>query len=274
MNIQNYLKEKRELINEAMDKYLPPEEQEPSLLSKAMRYSVFSGGKRLRPILVLATYELIKKNPQAVLRTASAIEFIHTSSLILDDLPSMDDAKSRRSDLTTHIIFGEEIAILSALALLTYAFELMAKDGNLRVIEEVARALSFSGMIAGQVVDLESEGGPLDLSKFLRISTRKTGSIFIASARAGALLAQGKEKEVEALSEYARKLALAYQIRDDILDQEEDKKKLNFASLCGVKKAEQMVGYLVKSSVESLKVFGPKAELLRHFAEHITKVRK
>ncbi|MDR3271620.1 MAG: polyprenyl synthetase family protein [Peptococcaceae bacterium] len=202
-----------------------------------MRYSLMGGGKRIRPVLALAAAETLGAQPLAILPAAAALELIHTYSLIHDDLPAMDDDDYRRGRLANHKMFGEGKAILAGAGLLTYAFELLSEplpvsaDQQLRVIREVAAAAGYVGMIGGQADDLTAEiklneGRDLSLAELEQIHRRKTGALLLASVRLGAMLGGGTDEQISALSAYARHLGLAFQIKDDILDLEEDSETL------------------------------------------------
>ncbi len=233
-----YLTERRELVDAALDRYLPKAETYPSIIHEAMRYSVFAGGKRLRPILVIAGAEAAGGTAEAVLATACAVELIHTYSLIHDDLPAMDDDDYRRGRPTNHKIFGEAIAILAGDALLTLAFRLLAENfadrraaagaraavpdpSRLRdVLAEVADAAGTFGMVGGQVVDIQSEGKAVSTETLEYIHTHKTAALIRASLRVGALLVGAPERVLEVISVAGTRLGLAFQIVDDILDVE------------------------------------------------------
>ncbi len=233
-----YLTDRRELVDAALDRYLPKAETYPSIIHEAMRYSVFAGGKRLRPILVIAGAEAAGGTAQDVLATACAVELIHTYSLIHDDLPAMDDDDYRRGRPTNHKIFGEAIAILAGDALLTLAFRLLAENfadrraaagaraavpdpSRLRdVLAEVADAAGTFGMVGGQVVDIQSEGKAVSAETLEYIHTHKTAALIRASLRVGALLVGAPERVLEVISVAGTRLGLAFQIVDDILDVE------------------------------------------------------
>ncbi len=237
MDIQEYLQEKRILIDTALDQYLPPAEEKPSTIHQAMRYSIFAGGKRLRPVLVLASAEAVRGNSSAVMPAACAMEMIHTYSLIHDDLPAMDDDDYRRGKLTNHKVFGEAMAILAGDALLTHAFSVLSRCGEYvssdrvnRAIAEIAGFAGTMGMVGGQVADLESQGNEIGLEDLEYIHRNKTGALFMASVRSGAILSGADEKQLEALTAYGQHLGLAFQITDDILDVTGDSTKMGKAT--------------------------------------------
>src|SRR5512136_877011 len=227
MDLKKYLKERCTLVDEALGRYLPSEDDLPRSLHKSMRYSVFAGGKRVRPILLLAACEAAGGDIGMAMPAACAMEMIHTYSLIHDDLPAMDDDDFRRGNPTNHKVFGEAIAILAGDALLTEAFVLMsnpeyARSGDaervLPVIREIAHCAGSHGMVGGQVVDMESEGkNDIDLATVLYIHTHKTGALIKAAVKAGALLGGADEAGLNAMTKYGEAIGLAFQIADDIL---------------------------------------------------------
>ena len=229
--LETYLQAQQQRLETALDHYLPATDADPPALSEAMRYSVFAGGKRVRPILLLAATEAVGGDAEAVLPAACALEFVHTYSLIHDDLPAMDDDDYRRGQLTSHKVFGEAVAILAGDALLTYAFEVMAgPDLTARFTPAVllqathclARAAGFSGMVGGQVVDMASEGREVPLDVLEYIHRYKTGALIGAAVSIGGLLGGGSAAQLEALKRYGQAIGLAFQIADDVLDVEGD----------------------------------------------------
>jgi geranylgeranyl diphosphate synthase type II len=240
MQLDDYMRERRGLVEAALDRYLPAASEPPGRLHEAMRYSVMAPGKRLRPILVIASAEAAGGAADTVMPTACALECIHAFSLIHDDLPCMDDDATRRGRPTNHIVFGEAAALLAGDALLAFAFELVAANADLldgrrdggapaRVAEAmrlIARASGTKGMVGGQVADMAAEGRPIAPEDLLYIHTHKTGALITASAVVGALLVGGDDTTVEALREYGGHLGLAFQIADDILDVVGDEQKI------------------------------------------------
>ena len=228
MDLKDYLKKRCQLVDRALERFLPEGGELPASLHGSMRYSVFAGGKRVRPVLLLAACEAVGGEVEPALPAACAMEMIHTYSLIHDDLPAMDDDDFRRGNPTNHKVYGEATAILAGDALLTEAFILLSRSedagdasARLRVIHEIARAAGSRGMVGGQVVDMESEGkGAIDLAILSYIHTHKTGALIRASVRAGAILGGAKEQGLEALTRYGDAIGLAFQIADDILDVE------------------------------------------------------
>lgn len=236
MEIQKYFKDKKRLVDKALDCYLPSTDVYPSILFESMRYSVFAGGKRLRPILAIATTESLGRDIKDVMPVACCLEFIHTYSLIHDDLPAMDNDDLRRGKPTNHKVFGDAMAILTGDALLTIAFEIITKDRQyikkigadtlLTVIYEISKAAGYDGMIAGQVVDLENEGKEIDSFTLDFMHKHKTGALITAAIRTGAIISKASKKDLEILTEYGQKIGILYQIVDDILDITGDSKSL------------------------------------------------
>jgi geranylgeranyl diphosphate synthase type II len=233
-DLSAYLRERRGMVDDALDVFLPPADQPPSRLHESIRYSLFCGGKRLRPILVMAGAEVVGGDAASVIPVACAVECIHTFSLIHDDLPAIDDDTLRRGNPTNHVVYGEAMAILAGDALLALAFELIAEcrgwagpDRVLDALAMIARASGTRGMVGGQVADLEYAGrDDLQESMVESIHARKTGALLLASLLAGARLCGATIAQEEALSCYGNKLGLAFQITDDILDLEGDEEKI------------------------------------------------
>jgi geranylgeranyl diphosphate synthase type II len=285
-----YLTERRQLVDDALAATLPPEDTPPVSVHRAMRYSVMAGGKRLRPILVVAGAEAVGGEADTVMPTACALELVHTYSLIHDDLPAMDDDDYRRGRLTNHKVFGEAIAILAGDALLTYAFRLIAENasripdpGVIReVILEVADAAGTGGMVGGQVVDIESEGKVVTAETLEYIHLHKTAALIRASLRVGAILAGGAPADVTAIGEAGRSLGLAFQIVDDILDVEgtlaelgksagsdERKQKATYPALHGIEASRDQARALIAGAKERLRGLGPGAVPLCALADYI-----
>jgi geranylgeranyl diphosphate synthase type II len=290
-----YLEARKKIIDETLDRYLPSEDNYPSVIFKAVRYSVFAGGKRIRPILCLASAETAGGNIESILPVACALELIHTYSLIHDDLPAMDDDDYRRGRLTSHKVFGEDIAILAGDALLTEAFRLMSDASLLEkippekllfVIRDIAEAAGYFGMVGGQVADVQSEGKDVDSVVLNYIHTRKTGAVIIAAVKAGAILSNAGEVELNALISYGRHIGLAFQIVDDILNVEGDqvslgkgtgsdakRGKVTYPALMGIEASRKRAGELVESALSALKNFDQRAEPLRMIAGYIMERR-
>jgi geranylgeranyl diphosphate synthase type II len=293
MDIRRYLEEKKEVVDLALERYFPRGEEFPSILFKAIRHSLFAGGKRIRPILSIAAFETVGGRGDGILPFGCALEMIHTYSLIHDDLPAIDNDDYRRGKPTCHKIFGEAMAILAGDGLLTEAFQLMTNrsvwDGSLGdqgaifdIIHEVARAAGVLGMVGGQVVDVESEGKEVDLPTLQYIHTHKTGAMILVSVRMGAKLAGAKEESLMALTRYGERVGLAFQIADDILNVEGkshslgkntgtdlSKGKATYPSLFGLEESKKRAKELVGLSVEALSPFGSEADPLREIARFI-----
>jgi len=289
-DLQAYLKERRALVDAALERFLPPEDTPPPTVHRAMRYSVMAGGKRLRPILVIAGAEAVGGTLATVVPAACALELIHTYSLIHDDLPAMDDDDYRRGRLTNHKVFGEAIAILAGDALLTLAFRLVADNTALvndarvlrDVVAELADAAGTSGMVGGQVVDIESEGKAITAETLEYIHRHKTAALIRASLRVGALLAGGDGKAVAAIGEAGSDLGLAFQIVDDILDVEgsleelgktagsdERKQKATYPALHGLEASRRQAKMLIERAKQRLGVFGARAVPLQALADYV-----
>lgn len=290
--IRDYLKAKKELVDKALEKYLAPEKDYPQRILESMRYSLFSGGKRLRPILVLASGQAVGGEEKRLLPFACAVELIHTYSLIHDDLPSMDNDDYRRGRLTNHKVFGEAMAILAGDGLLTLAFEIMTEPGlddvkpmlRLKAIYEIASAAGAGGMVGGQAVDIISEGTEVGKDGVNYIHRKKTGALIRASVLAGGFLGEGNKEEIEALSLYGEKIGLAFQIIDDILDiegerellgkdtgKDEDNNKATYPAVYGLKESKKKAAKLIKEATQALELFGEKAYILEGIAGFILK---
>lgn len=278
-----YLAERRQAVDRALERFLPPADAVPQSVHAAMRYSVFAGGKRLRPILVIAGAEVVGGNAEPVMQTACALELIHTYSLIHDDLPAMDDDDYRRGRLTNHKVFGEAIAILAGDALLTLAVRLLAQnfaDGRdprllAELLVEICNAAGTFGMIGGQAVDIESEGKSVDAETLEYIHTHKTAALIRAALRSGALLAGATAGELEVISQAGGRLGLAFQIVDDILDVEGSleelgktagsdrrKKKVTYPEHFGLEASRLKAKSLIEEAKTGLRTLGSRAEPL------------
>ncbi|WP_044304416.1 geranylgeranyl diphosphate synthase CrtE [Richelia intracellularis] len=287
-DLVTYLRSKQQLCEEALEKALPI--QYPETIYEAMRYSLLSGGKRLRPVLCLATCEMLGGIIDIAMPTACALEMIHTMSLIHDDLPAMDNDDYRRGNMTNHKIYGEDIAILAGDGLLAYAFEHIAMQTEnvppqriLQVIAKLGRAVGAAGLVGGQVVDLESEGkSDISLKTLNYIHKHKTGALLEISVLSGGILAGATQENLERLSTYAQNIGLAFQIIDDILDitatqerlgksigKDQQAKKVTYPSLWGIKKSQELAEELVAEACSKLEIFGVKAQPLLALAYFI-----
>jgi geranylgeranyl diphosphate synthase type II len=292
MDLKSYLKEKIALVDTALDSFLPKEEELPQSIHKAMRYSIFAGGKRVRPVLMLAACEAVGGIINIAMPAACAMELIHTYSLIHDDLPAMDDDDFRRGRPTNHKVFGDAIAILAGDGLLTEAFKLMSDprfavgvDAGVKiaVIHEIATCAGTYGMVGGQVVDMESEGkSDIDLPTVQYIHTHKTGALIKASVVAGALLGGADEKQLAAIKRYGEAAGLAFQIADDILDIEgtteeigkdagsdQARGKATYPAVMGLAAAKQEAQAMMDEAMLALEPLGGAAEPLREIARYI-----
>jgi len=294
MDLKAYLKDQCARVDAALDDFLPKESELPHSLHKAMRYSVFAGGKRVRPILLLAACQAVGGDTEAAIPAACAMEMIHTYSLIHDDLPAMDDDDFRRGNPTSHKVFGEAIAILAGDALLTEAFKLISDPrfatgcspaARLSVIHEIASCAGSYGMVGGQVVDMESEGKPdIDLPTVQYIHTHKTGALIKAAVVAGAILGGADERKLAAITRYGAAAGLAFQIADDILDIEgtteeigkdagsdQARGKATYPAVMGVAAAKEEARTMMDEAFRALEIFGDEAGPLREIASYIVK---
>ena len=282
MNFQEYIKKKREIVNQALDRFLPDENKEPESLHQAMRYSVFAGGKRLRPILAMASFEAVGGRGRGILPVACALEMIHTYSLIHDDLPCMDDDDLRRGKPTLHKVYGEGVAVLAGDALHALAFELLLQSKNPQVVLEVAKAIGTEGMIGGQVKDLEAEGKKVSLKQVEYIHTHKTGKLLRASIRAGAILGGANKGVLSVLSDYGEKFGLAFQIVDDILDvvgkeeiigkkkgSDKANSKATYPEVIGLEKSKALAQNLLQEAKAKLRVLGRKSWVFEGLADYV-----
>ena len=296
MKLKEYLLEKRAIVDRALENYLPEMTGPKEELYKAMRYSLFAGGKRLRPILCIASAEAVGGSYEDVIPVACAFEMIHTYSLIHDDLPAMDDDELRRGKPTNHVVFGEAMAVLAGDGLLTEAFRVMADPRLLekagsekfrKVIEMVASASGAGGMVAGQALDIRAEGKKIDTSLMEIIHENKTGALLRASVTTGAILGGGSEKAIESLDSYGKNIGLAFQISDDILDIEGDTKEMGkqagadiergkntYPSIYGMEKSKIMLKEIIDNAIDMLFAFKDKAEPLRQIAVYIIERKK
>lgn len=291
MDIKTYLREKRELIDSYLKSYFD-NIFEPSILHRSITYSLFAGGKRVRPILALASHEVCGGESKNIIPQAAALELIHTYSLIHDDLPAMDNDDLRRGKRTNHKVFGEALAILAGDALLTEAFYMMVKTNTnftkikpttlIKVIREVAIAAGVHGMVGGQAQDIISENDKPDESKVQFIHKHKTAALITASVKIGALLANADKMQIKAITDYGTNLGLAFQIIDDILDIEGTtetlgktagsdikKKKMTYPAILGITGSRNKAKDLITTAVNSLRIFSHEADILRGLAIYL-----
>src|SRR5579863_1637892 len=288
MNLREYLSRQQRLVDAELDRLVPPETTPPETIHRAMRYSLFAGGKRIRPILCIEAANTISDVPDSAVAAACALELIHTYSRIHDDLPALDNDDYRRGKLTNHKVFGDAMAILAGDALLTLAFQVLAQldtsdARKARLIAELATAAgTVGGMIGGQVADLEGEGKPPDAQLLETIHRAKTGALLRASLRMGAIFAGASETEYAALSCYGEHMGLAFQIVDDILDVEQSseslgktagkdaqQQKITFPAVYGLAESRRMAERERLGAHEALEIFGARAGRLRELADLI-----
>ena len=294
LDVQLYLKERAAAVDQALERFLPPETEPPETIHRAMRYSVFAGGKRLRPVLVIAGAEAVGGHMDEVMAAAAALELIHTYSLVHDDLPAMDNDDFRRGRPTSHKVFGEAMAILAGDGLLTLAFRLLADsvasggdDGRLRaVLADIADAAGTRGMVGGQVADIEAEGKRVSPAVLDYIHLHKTAALIRTSLRVGAVLCGATAAQTRALGAAGDALGLAFQIVDDLLDVEgttaelgktagkdEAQQKATYPAIHGVEASRARARHLVGEAERALAELGPRAEPIRALARFILERR-
>lgn len=281
------MKEKQELVNIILDRYLPRKDEYPKNLHKAIRYSVFAGGKRLRPYLTMLAYQIFAGNPEPITPVAAAIEMIHTFSLIHDDLPDIDNDDYRRGKKSCHALFGEGEALLAGDSLLVSAFELItyaeiSAELRVRFIRELARECGISGLIAGQMVDIQSEGKKVSKKTLQYIHENKTAKLINICLRFGALAGGAPPEELAAIEEYGNCLGMVFQIVDDLLDIEGDPEELGksvgkdvevekatFPSVWGVEESRRQARELTEKAKQAIVKLGDKAMLLDVLADYM-----
>jgi geranylgeranyl diphosphate synthase type II len=282
--------ERRRQVDAALERWLPQQGDHPPKVHEAMRYSVFAGGKRLRPLLALLACEAVGGHPEDALPAAVALEMIHTYSLIHDDLPAMDDDDYRRGRRTCHRVYGEAVAILAGDALLTHAFQVLADPGptrvpavrRLQVIAEIAEAAGSRGMVGGQAMDILAEGREIDRPTLLYLHTHKTGALIRASVRVGGIAGAAAEEPLQALTHYGERIGLAFQIVDDILDIEGAsaemgktvgsdlrRRKATYPAVMGLEESRRQAAHLLRDAREALRPLGEKGATLAALAEFV-----
>jgi geranylgeranyl diphosphate synthase type II len=280
--VADFLAESAASTEVALRAYIGTWRKAPPSLREAVEYSLFAGGKRLRPALALGAARIVCGNEAVALPAACALEMIHTYSLIHDDLPAMDDDDLRRGRPTNHKVYGEAMAILAGDALLTMAFDVAAQAGNADVVAEIARAAGACGMVGGQAIDMESENKALGIEELQRIHACKTGALIRVSVRAGAMLAGATTDELGRLTRYGEHVGLAFQIADDILDVVGDETALGkrpgsdaahhkstYPALLGLERSRELAAEVVEEAVAALEPFGPRADTFRALARFI-----
>ena len=286
MDFKTYYSNQQKLVEDFLKKRIA--KKGISKVDDAMEYSLMAGGKRIRPILLMAAAEACGKKGYSFLPVACGLEMIHTYSLIHDDLPCMDDDDYRRGRLTNHKVFGEAMAVLAGDGLLTLAFEVMLEQKNVpaevlvETVREMAMCAGNFGMVGGQVLDLDAEGKQITAEEMRKMHAGKTGALFIAAVRGGAHLAGASDQELRCLTKFADLLGLAFQITDDILDVEgteeqmgktlgkdSEAHKSTFVSILGLEKARALANNLAERARESLQFFGEKANILNELLTFI-----
>ena len=287
-DLEAYLKNQQSLIDDSLNAFLPRANERPRTIHQAMRYSVFAGGKRLRPILTLAAAEACCGEAENALRPACAVEIMHTYSLVHDDLPSMDDDDLRRGRPTSHKVYGEGMAVLTGDALLTEAFTVLAETPPTKrySLKDLLLEFSICGgskkLIGGQVLDLEGESKDLNKAQLIRIHENKTAALLTTSLRLGAMTANATPKQLEALTDFGYNLGLAFQVIDDILDvtqsteqlgktagKDEALNKATYPSILGLDKSKKEAARLTKKALATLSVFGKKVTRLEAIAHYL-----
>lgn len=289
-DLKGYVENCTTSVNQALDKFLPKESTKPATIHKAMRYSLFAGGKRMRPALVLAAADACGGSHKDAMPLACAVECIHTYSLIHDDLPAMDNDDFRRGKPTNHKVFGEGIAVLAGDALLTQAFEVAAKAkgwprySHQQLILEIAQASGSLQLIAGQVADLEGEGKKTSEAQLKYIHERKTSALLCCSVRLGGMSANCSAAQLKALTDFGYNVGLAFQVIDDILDitqsseqlgktagKDTKAQKATYPSIVGLDKSRKIAAQLTQRAFDALKPFKGKAQALEALAEYLLK---
>lgn len=287
--MKEQLKKYINMIDKQLDQYLAPKDNPQAIIYEAMRYSVFAGGKRLRPVLMLLVCEMCGGDINEVMPFACALEMIHTYSLIHDDLPAMDNDDLRRGKPTSHKKFGEATAILAGDALLNKAFEVVSQydgkntDRAMKAMNILAVSSGTEGMIGGQIVDMQNEGREITLDELRYLHLNKTGAIIRSACVIGAVMSGADSDAINAVDEFSKNLGIAFQIQDDILDvtgteaelgkpigSDAEEGKNTYVSLLGLQKSEQMAEEYSQKAKNALDAFGEKAEILRQLTDYLT----
>ncbi|MEA3475525.1 MAG: farnesyl diphosphate synthase [Candidatus Cloacimonadota bacterium] len=287
MRLKKDVKEKRELVNIIIDRFLPRKDEYPKIIHKAMRYTLFAGGKRIRPYLTITTYQLFGHMDKKILPVAAAIELIHTYSLIHDDLPDIDNDDLRRGKPACHIEFGEDIATLAGDALIVEAFKILLtidvkSKVKVELLKEFAEATGDTGLIAGQIVDIDSEGKYVSPKILDYIHMNKTAKLITTAVRFGTIMAEAGEDDLERITEFGKTLGLLFQISDDILDVEGSEEKMGkktgldaqrgkatYPKIYGIEKAKEKAQELQSKAQNIISYYGPKAEFLKKICVYI-----
>ncbi|MBU1913533.1 MAG: polyprenyl synthetase family protein [Candidatus Omnitrophica bacterium] len=258
MDIQKYIIAKKKIIDKALDKYLPPSSLKPQVIHRAMRYSVFPRGKRIRPVFTIAAFEACGGKGDLAIPVACGIELIHSYTLVHDDMPCMDNDDFRRGKKTCHKKFGEDIALLAGDGLLTLAFQVIAESGNIQAIKEISKAVGTCGVIGGQVADILGKNKDIEY-----INLKKTAMLFETAVKSGGIIKGASNREINALGNFGRYIGLTFQLLDDLRDED------GYAKLYGAKAAKEKAEALIKRAKASLGIFGKKAEILLKLANLI-----
>lgn len=288
MRLDTILKEKITKINSSLTHYMSYEENPQSIIYDAMKYSLFAGGKRLRPVIMLLVSDMLSGDENEVMPFACAMEMIHTYSLIHDDLPSMDNDDLRRGKPTNHKVYGEAMAILAGDSLLNRAFEITSNhkyknpERALSAIASLSNSSGTEGMIGGQTVDIQSEGKKISEDELIYLHTLKTGAIIRSSGVIGAIMAGASKDEIKAIDDFCKNLGIAFQIQDDLLDvtgneaelgkpigSDTDSEKTTFVSLFGIEGTKKAVCDYTNKAISSLEIFGEKANILIELANYL-----
>ncbi|NLL12282.1 MAG: polyprenyl synthetase family protein [Fibrobacter sp.] len=283
-DLKEYSKKVSHVTDATLDKVLPAETTYPDSIHRLMRYSTFAGGKRIRPCLLMATYEACGGNfeDEHPRLASAALEMFHTFSLIHDDLPCMDDDDFRRGKPTAHRAFNEALAVLGGDALCIAAFEVLTRTGRVDIIAEIAGALGTRGMLGGQVVDLESEGKEVTREVVEYIHLNKTAALICSSIRIGAMLANASQEVLDKLTSFGKRVGLAFQVADDILDEESTTEQLGkdagsdrengkatFPAICGMEQSKKYAQQLIDQACSDIEFLGEKGQLLSDLARYI-----
>ncbi len=289
MTFAQYVAAQTNRVDAALERWLPPETENPATIHRAMRYSVFAGGKRMRPLLAIAAAEAVSDAPDGIESAACALELIHTYSLIHDDLPALDNDDLRRGRLTCHKVFGDAMAILAGDALLTLAFEVLSKldcvdaERRIALVRELSTASgTVGGMIGGQVNDIEGEGKIATAALLESIHRAKTGALLRGSVRIGAIYAGANDAQLDALTRFGEHVGLAFQIVDDVLDVEQSsealgktagkdakQQKITFPAVYGLERSREMAEQERKEAHRALDIFDDRAGRLREIADYV-----
>ena len=294
MKIQDYLDNKRKIIDKVLLKYLPRPKGPSGELAEAMRYSVLAGGKRIRPVIILAISDMLGMSYNKVLPTACAVEYIHTSTLILDDLPCMDNSYLRRGAASVHKKFGESTAILASYSLVVLAFELLVENATKVlndpklisvVTKEVSKGVGYDGVCAGQYLDLKAGSRKIDIGALTCLHEHKTADLFVVCCKIAGRLSGADQRQLKALQNYGRYLGLAFQAYDDMLsirhndrqlgkETNRDKHSPNIVNLFGIKRTGRLLDVYAKTAQSNLATFGPKAKILEGILEYVIRREK